>query len=97
MKIPKTQRKYCPNCDEHTEHKVRKESVGPRINPSAQSKGQRRDRRRKQGYGNSGKSSKQYAGEKPTRRVDLRYKCKECGKEQIIGKGFRAKRLEIER
>lgn len=97
MKIPKTQRKYCPKCDKHTEHKVKKESVGPRLNPSEQSKGQRRSSRREKGYGNSGKSSKQIGGEKPTRRVDLRYECQECGREQIIGKGFRVKRLEIER
>ncbi len=97
MKIPEKQRRYCPNCDKHTEHKVRRESQGPRLNPSAHSKGERKARRREKGYGNSGKSSKQVSGEKPTRRVDLRYKCKECGKEQTVGRGFRVKRLEIER
>lgn len=97
MKMPKKQKKHCPNCDEHTEHEVRKETVGPRINPSKMSQGERKSRRRKQGHGNSGKSSKQVSGEKPTKKVDLRYKCQECGKEQTIGKGFRVKRLEIER
>lgn len=96
MKIPKTQRKYCPICDKHTQHEVRKETVGAR-NRGALSKGERRSSRRKRGYGNSGKSSESVSGEKPTRKVDLRYKCQECGREQIIGRGSRVKRLEIER
>lgn len=96
MKIPKVQRKYCPKCDKHTEHEVRKEKVGAR-NRGKLRKGERRSARRKKGYGNSGKSSESVSGEKPTRKVDLRYKCKECGNGQIIGRGFRVKRLEIER
>ncbi|MFP4045523.1 MAG: 50S ribosomal protein L44e [Candidatus Aenigmatarchaeota archaeon] len=95
MKIPKVQKKYCPKCDKHTEHELRKEKVGAR-NRSILSKGERRRVRRSKGHGNSS-YSKGVAGEKPTRKVDLRYKCRECGREQIIGKGFRVKRLEIER
>lgn len=96
MKVPKNQRRYCPHCDKHTEHEVRKEKV--RVGGArALSKGTRKKNRAQKGHGNKGRYSKPPAGEKPTRRVDLRYECDECGKEQVIGKGFRAKRIEIER
>jgi large subunit ribosomal protein L44e len=35
-------------------------------------------------------------GSKPTKKRDLRYRCEECKKSQIRGKGFRAKKLEFE-
>lgn len=95
MKIPKTQRRYCPKCDKHTEHEVRREKKGGNRGPMTE--GERRSKRRLKGYGDSGKSSEIFSGEKPTQKVDLRFECQECGNEQIIGKGFRAKRLEIER
>jgi large subunit ribosomal protein L44e len=34
---------------------------------------------------------------KPTKKLDLRYKCKTCGKEHNIGKGFRVKKFEIKK
>ena len=33
--------------------------------------------------------------EKSTRKVDLRFKCKNCGKYNMRGKGFRVKKLEL--
>jgi large subunit ribosomal protein L44e len=33
--------------------------------------------------------------EKTTKRVDLRYKCKECGKKHTRGEGWRAKKFEL--
>lgn len=32
---------------------------------------------------------------KPTRKLDLRYLCKTCGKMHTIGKGFRIKKFEL--
>lgn len=94
MKVPKKQKKYCPKCDKHTEHTVREQS---RKSPRTLSKGQRKRNEGRKGRGNKGRYSKSPAGEKPTKKVDLRYECEECGNEQIIGEGFRAKRIEIER
>ena len=34
---------------------------------------------------------------KPTKKLDLRYKCKVCGKEHMVGKGFRIKKFELKR
>lgn len=96
MKMPKEVRKFCPECGKHTIHKIRKEKGGAR-NRRALAWTERQKKRRKTGYGNKGKFSKAPAGEKPTKKVDLRYECKECGKEHIIGKGFRVKRLELSR
>ncbi|MFB6075708.1 MAG: 50S ribosomal protein L44e [Candidatus Aenigmatarchaeota archaeon] len=96
MEVPKEQNKFCPNCGKHTKHKLRREKVGA-TNRRALAWTERQKRRNRTGYGNKGKFSKAPAGEKPTKKVDLRYKCTECGKEQIIGKGFRVKRFEISR
>lgn len=94
MKMPKRQNRHCPNCNEHTEHKVRKEKVGAQ-NRRKMAEDQRRFDRKMEGYG-SFPRPKPSGREKPTRKVDLRFQCTQCKKEQIIGKGFRVKRLELE-
>jgi large subunit ribosomal protein L44e len=56
------------------------------------------DRQRKRqgtGIGNAGKFSKVPAGEKPTKKTDLRYRCNECGKAHLR-EGWRAGRLEFQ-
>ncbi|MEE1134136.1 MAG: 50S ribosomal protein L44e, partial [Methanobrevibacter sp.] len=35
------------------------------------------------------------SGSKPVKKLDLRYKCKECGKAHIKGTGFRAGKVEF--
>ena len=90
MKYPKIQRRYCPYCRRHTEHKVEIAKRRPR---SKMAKGQRRFLRKLAGYGSFPKENPK-GREKPTRKVDLRYVCKECGKKHPIGKGFRVKKFE---
>jgi large subunit ribosomal protein L44e len=46
------------------------------------------------GYGSFPKENPKNR-EKPTKKVDLRFKCKECGKKHVHGKGFRVKKLEL--
>lgn len=47
------------------------------------------------GIGNAGKFSKVPAGEKPTKKTNLRYRCNECGKAHLR-EGWRAGRLEFQ-
>lgn len=53
------------------------------------------------GKGNLGRYSKpaiskfKMTGKKASKKVDLRYTCKECKKTHVQNKGFRTKRLEM--
>lgn len=90
MKFPKTVRIYCKYCNKHTPHTV---EVVKKKSRRKLAQGQRRFRRKLKGYGSFPKPKPSY--EKPTKKIDLRYKCKECGKKHTKGKGFRVKRFEI--
>lgn len=94
MNIPKIQTKYCPFCRKHTTHTVRRIGVGKIKRRLAE--GQRRFKRKMKGFGSFPKSNPKGRA-KPTRKLDLRYKCKECGKEHTIGKGFRIKKVEFKK
>jgi large subunit ribosomal protein L44e len=93
MKFPKTIRIYCPYCKKHTEHEVK---VAKKRGRRKLAEGQRRFLRKMKGYGSFPKE-KPKGREKPTKRVDLRFKCKTCGKMHTKGRGWRAKKFEIKR
>ncbi len=89
MKMPRRIKTYCPYCETHTTHDVEKVK---RRKASEMKWGQRRFRRVTAGYG--GFPRPKPSGEKPTRRVPLRYRCKTCGKAHQKS-CFRAKRFEL--
>ncbi len=92
MKYPKKVRRYCPYCKKHTEHKVSKASRNKRRKDT---KDERSAKRKRKGYG-SFPFKNPKGRQKPTRKLDLRFKCAECGKKHTIGKGFRVKKFELE-
>jgi len=101
MKLNKTRKRLCPFCKKHTEHTV---ALNKRGSPRSMTYGSKvRAKRRGQatGNGNLGRYSKpaitkfKMTGKKASKKVDLRYKCKECKKTHAQKKGFRAKRLEF--
>ncbi len=92
MNIPKKQRRYCPKCKKHTECTVKKVSASKKRRLMAQ--GQRRFKRKMKGFGSFPKENPKDRA-KPSKKLDLRYKCAECKKEHMVGKGFRAKRFEF--
>lgn len=91
MKIPKNQKKYCPFCKKHTEHIVEEAKRRPRRQDT---RSQRRFLRKLKGYGSFPKENPK-GREKPTRKLDFRYKCTVCNKKHIIGEGFRSKKIEM--
>ena len=102
MKMPKTTMRYCPHCKIHTEHRI---SLNKKKSPRSMSYGSKlRARRRGQarGVGNMGRYSKpaitkfKMTGKKASKKVDLRYECSKCKKQQMKKKGFRAKKLEFQ-
>jgi len=94
MEVPKTQMRFCPFCRKHTSHEVRRVSA-KRVRGSL-SHGQRIFKRKMKGFGSYPRTNPK-GRSKPTKKLDLRYKCKECGKEHNVGKGFRAKKFEIKK
>jgi len=81
---------YCPTCNKHTEHTVEVVKRKPR---SKMSQGERRVRKKRKGYGSFPRPKPTH--EKATKRQDLRYKCKDCGKKHMKGQGFRSKKFSI--
>ncbi len=93
MIYPKKVRRYCPFCKKHTEHTVEQAKRRQRRETT---KSQRRFRRKLKGYGSFPKENPK-GREKPTRKLDLRFKCSVCGKKHTIGKGFRVKKFELKK
>lgn len=93
MDIPKTQRRYCPFCKKHTEHTVEE---AKRKQRKKDSKSQRRFLRKLRGYGSFPKENPK-GREKPTRKLDFRYKCSVCKKKHSLGTGFRVKKFELKK
>jgi len=91
MKIPKKQKRYCNFCKKHTEHILEEAKRRPRKQTS---KSQRRFLRKMAGYGSFPRENPK-GREKPTRKLDLRYKCSVCGKRHTVGYGFRVKKFDL--
>ncbi|HIH78433.1 MAG TPA: 50S ribosomal protein L44e [Halobacteria archaeon] len=91
MKMPKKINTYCPYCKKKTEHTIE------RVKKGSQSglKWINRQKRRRGGIGNMGKFSKVPGGDKPTKRINVRYRCNEC-KKAHLRKGFRVSKFELE-
>jgi len=90
MKIPKKFRTYCPFCKTHTEHTVERVKKGKASSMTRIT----RQKHRQTGIGNSGKFSKVPGGDKPTKKVALRYRCNIC-KKAYQKKCFRAGKFEL--
>lgn len=93
MKYPKNVKAFCPHCNKHTDHVVSPNKRKARGMAHPMSKAQRRFKDKLKGYGSFPRPNPKGDG-KPTKKVDLRYKCTECKKMQTR-KGFRVKKFEI--
>ncbi|WP_054835788.1 50S ribosomal protein L44e [Methanobrevibacter arboriphilus] len=91
MKIPKEKRTYCPKCKTHTVHEV----LVAKKRKASELKwgGQRQFRRVTAGY-RGGYPRPLPGGNKPVKKLDLRYKCKECGKSRVAS-SFRTGKPEF--
>ena len=101
MKLPKTVKRYCPYCKKHTAHSI---SQAKKKNPSSLTYGSKIRAKRRgaaRGKGNLGRYSKpaiskfKMTGKKQSKKLDLRYTCKECKKTHVKRKAFRAKKVEF--
>ena len=102
MKIPKITKRYCPKCKKHTEQKI---TQAKKRTPGSARPLARYAKKRShfgKGSGNLGKfgskppvSKWKLTGKKTSKKLDLRYECKECNKKTVQKKGIRAKRVEF--
>ena len=90
MKMPRAIKTYCPFCETHALHDV--ERVRKR-KASELKWGQRRFRRVTAGYGGFPRP-KPEGREKPTKRVNIRYRCTTCKKAHLTS-CIRAKKFEL--
>jgi len=90
MKMPVKFKTYCPFCRAHQVHEVEKvkKSKTSGLHWIDRQKGRRST------VGNMGKFSKVPGGDKPTKRINIRYRCSVCGKAHLRP-GFRAGKFEI--
>ena len=103
MKIQKLIKKYCKHCKKHTEHSVAQAKKRERssFKKYALARLQKRSSGNV-GYGNSGRYSRKalsqfkMSGAKSSKKVDLRFKCKACGKVSVQNHGFRTKKPVFE-
>jgi len=83
-------RTYCPSCKKHTDHEV---FQSKKRKASELKWGQRQFRRVTSGY--RGYPRPLPSGNKPVKKLDLRYKCKECGKSHIKRNSFRVGKVDF--
>ncbi len=98
MKLPKTTNRYCPSCKKRTEHKIKVVGTGFSRGSMTRGGGKIRAKLRGigRGIGNLGKwgskpaITKNKRKTKTTKKTNLMYTCKECGKSKYQKKGQRA-------
>ncbi len=96
MKIPKKTNRYCPFCKKKTEQKIKLVSTGFKrgtLTRGSISRAKKRGLGR--GVGNKGRwgsrppNAKHKRKTKTTRKTNIMYTCKECGKSKYQKKGIR--------
>lgn len=90
MKMPQKLRTYCPFCRTHQTHEVEKVRKGKTSGLHWID----RQKARRSTVGNMGKFSKVPGGDKPTKRIYVRYRCTTCGKAHQRP-GVRAGKFEL--
>lgn len=90
MKYPKTQRRYCKNCNKHTQHKI---TIYKKGKERLKSEGKRRYERKQKGYGSQSKPIQRNQAKVNKKSTPI-FQCTECSKKSI-GKSYRVKRFEL--
>lgn len=91
MEMPKQLKTHCPFCKKHTPQTVERVRKGQ---ASSLTHVVRQRMLRANGIGNQGKFSKVPGGDKPTKKVNVRYRCSVCKKAHSRA-GFRSGKFEL--
>jgi len=90
MKMPSKFKTYCPFCRKHELHEVEKVKKGKARHFNWID----RQKARRGTVGNMGKFSKVPGGDKPTKKINIRYRCTVC-KKAHLREGFRLSKFEL--
>ncbi|MEI6839875.1 MAG: 50S ribosomal protein L44e [Methanomicrobiales archaeon] len=90
MKMPAKFKTYCPFCRNHQEHEVEKVKKSKTTGLHWID----RQKARRGHVGNMGKFSKVPGGDKPTKKINVRYRCKIC-KKAHLRPGYRIAKFEL--
>ncbi|MCX8184569.1 MAG: 50S ribosomal protein L44e [Sulfolobales archaeon] len=90
MRVPKVVKTHCPRCRTHTDHSVSIYKHGKR---RSLAEGERRYRRKQEGYGSKRKPEQKRLA-KVTKKIVLKLKCGKCGYIQHRG-GVRLKKVDL--
>ncbi|MDR2855647.1 MAG: 50S ribosomal protein L44e [Methanomicrobiales archaeon] len=90
MKMPSKFRTYCPYCRTHQVHAVEKVKKGKTTNLHKVE----RQKASRTNIGNRGKFSKIPGGDKPTKRINVKYRCETC-KKAHLRPAFRISKFEL--
>ncbi|HZD44395.1 MAG TPA: 50S ribosomal protein L44e [Methanomicrobiales archaeon] len=90
MKMPAKFTTYCPHCKHHEVVEVEKVKKGKTSGLNWID----RQKARRGTVGNMGKFSKVPGGEKPTKKINVRYRCTKC-KKAFLREGFRISKFEL--
>ena len=101
MKIPKTKKRYCKFCKNHTSHKVSQVKSGTKRGTLKWGSIQRAQNRSVPGTGNKNRwgskpSKPKRTGAKTSKKTNIKYTCSVCKKSTIQSQGKRAKKVESE-
>ena len=99
MKIPKTQKSYCPFCKKHTLHKLTEVKSKTRGTLKRGSIARARWRGRGRGAGNKGRwgskpTKPKRSGSKISKKINILLRCEVCKKAHTPSKSERAKKIE---
>lgn len=94
MKIPKKTKRYCPHCKKHTEQSIVqvKSKPRPKTKKHALKLGVRRHARKISGY--HGSTSPKVKPVKTSKKVNIYFECKECGKKTYKQNQIRSKKIK---
>jgi large subunit ribosomal protein L44e len=101
MKLPRKTKRFCPHCNEHTEHKIDLVSTGHKRGTLKWGSLTRAKLRHAfPGMGNKGRSSRKAIKSwkrktKTTMRRVLMYTCQTCKKSKMSPKSHRVSKVEI--
>ncbi len=100
MIVPKTTKRYCPNCKKHTEHKILQAKKTGKRGTLKHGSIVRAAKRGHRGMGNLGRwgskpTKPKMSGKKTSKKTDWRFECQNCKKSTVQFQGFRSRKIEF--
>lgn len=100
IKMPNEIKRYCPHCRTHKAHAVKQQKTAGRGKAGFKWRDRRIRLKIEKGYGGFPKKKTEHGvkyGAKTSKKVMLKYTCRECGKSHQSTSPKRSKKFELEK